>query len=142
LGTCFPAQGADIVPLDPYGRHSEWLTGERGGDNEKPTWSTLGDLLIFTKDDMLYTIVINWEVDTQIESPFSSSVFNASWFVNGELLAVSAAYGQYPQVWKTGVQDTELEPVPPRLSFQFDPVWSPDGSLFLFFRFDGVVLSE
>ena len=142
LGTSFLAPGADIVLLDPNSGHLEWLT--KGGEdvNESPAWSPAGDQLIYTKNDMPYTISLDGSNDTEIHSPFGSGIFNPSWSPNDEVLAVYAAAGKYPQVWKTNIQNPEWSIVTPEMAFQFDPVWSPDGSMYAFSGSSGEIISE
>jgi Tol biopolymer transport system component len=142
LGSSFLSPAADIVLLDPNSGKLEWLTGEIDVVNESPAWSPVGDRLIFTKNDLPYTFDLDGKVETEIESPFGSHVFNPSLSVTGDVLAVYSAPGKYPQIWKTSLQNQEWSVVTPELSFQFDPVWSPDGSSYAFSGSSGEIISE
>jgi len=141
LGSSFNSPASDIVLLDPNNGELRWLTNGVLV-NESSAWSPSGDQLIFTKDNLPYTVDVNGENQIEIDSPFGSSISHPSWSSNDDIMAIYAAPGKYPQLWQASLQDLEWGVITPELSFQFNSVWSPDGTMYAFSGSPGKIYSE
>lgn len=143
LGTRFGNPQSDIAVLDPNSGQVVWLTSELGNAVRSfPAWAPDGAGLVYTRDDLLYTIDLATLTESQVPSPFGGAVYDPSWSVNGELLSLYAPIGKYPQVWISQAGQDAWQAITPEISFQFDPVWSPDGTRYAFSGAPGEIFSE
>ena len=142
LGSRFEAPQSDIVLLDPASGDLNWLTGENvGAVRLFPSFSPDGNEMIFTRDDMLCTVDLDGG-EKEVESPFGSAVYHPSWSKNGEIISLYAPAGKYPQLWSSTAGEDNWQTITPDITFQFDPVWSPDGSEYAFSGAPGTIFSE
>lgn len=142
LGSSYENPAYDVVLLDPNTGEMIWLTKSEDTVNSSPAWSPDGENLVFTKDDLLYTINTHGQNETKMESPFGSSVYHPSWSQGDNFLVSYSAPGKYPQLWQAQAQELDWEISTPDVSFQFNSVWSPDGSTYAFSGSPGVIYSE
>jgi Tol biopolymer transport system component len=143
LGSRFANPQSDIVVLNPNGGALTWLTdNEEPAVREHPSWSPNGDRLVFTRNNLLYIVGIDGSSEEELNSPFGSGLYHPSWSRNNEILAIYAPQGKYPQVWISPADSSDWNAITPDLSFQFDPVWSPDGSAYAFSGAPGTIYSQ
>lgn len=143
LGSRFANPQSDIVILNPNGGALTWLTDdEEPAVREYPSWSPLGERLVFTRDNLLYTVGIDGSRERELTSPFGSGLYHPSWSLDNEILMTYAPLGKYPQVWISAPDFSEWKATTPDLSFQFDPVWSPDGRTYAFSGAPGTIYSQ
>lgn len=143
LGSRFAAPQSDIAVLNPSSGDVTWLTGEHDNAVRSfPAWSPDASQLVYTRDDLLYAIDLATRAENRVPSPFGGAVFDPSWSVNGELLSLYAPVGQYPQIWTSPAGEDAWQAITPGISFQFDPVWAPDGTRYAFSGAPGEIFSE
>ena len=142
LGSRYENPGYDVVLLDPNTGELTWLTSVEDAVYSSPSWSPSGENLVFTRDDLLYTIGTNGQDETKVVSPFGSSVYHPSWSHVDNILVSYSAPGKYPQLWQAQAQELDWQVTTPDISFQFNSVWSPDGSKYAFSGSPGVIYSE
>lgn len=142
LGSRYENPAYDVVLLDPNTGELNWLTNGEDAVNSSPAWSPDGENLVFTKNDLLYTMGTHGQAEAKVESPFGSSVYHPSWSQEDDYLVSYSAPGKYPQLWQAQAQDLEWEVSTPEISFQFNSVWSPDGSTYAFSGSPGVIYSQ
>jgi Tol biopolymer transport system component len=149
LGSSYTDPLMDIMLLNPNsGSCTRLTTGEYTDFNSNPSWSPDGSKIIFTKAEayseggLLHTINIDGSDESEVDSPFGSGMYHPFWSVNDEILVSRSAGREYPQIWLAQADNLEWEPITPEISFQFGPVWSPDGTQYAFSGSPGAIYSH
>jgi Tol biopolymer transport system component len=143
VGSRFANPQSDLVILNPNNAALTWLTHlEDSAVRDSPSWSPEGDRLVYTKDNLLYTIQIESVDEIEFESPFGGGVYQPAWSGQNEFLMIYAPFGKYPQIWHSVGEKSDWKAITPKIPFQFDPVWSPDGKSYAFSGAPGTIFSE
>lgn len=152
LGSSYSDPSMDIAILNPNDGSHVILTGrEVENFNSGPSWSPDGSEIVYTKINkfssrglggQIYTVEIGDGEESEVNSPFGSGVYHPSWSQNNEIIVSHSAGREYPQLWLASAQELEWESITPEISFQFQPVWSPDGTSYAFSGAPGEIFSQ
>lgn len=152
LGSSYINPEMDIYVLDPNNGKSIAMTGGENDDfNSGPAWAPDGSQLVYTKIDgfnsiakggQLYTIGLESRQESEVESPFGSGLYHPSWSSNDEIIVSRSAGREYPQLWISSAEELEWSAITPEITFQFTPVWSPDGNQYAFSGAPGEIYSQ
>jgi TolB protein len=152
LGSSYSNPAMDIVVLDPNDGATMAMTGgENNHFNSSPSWSPDGSEIIFTKIDgfasigtggHLYSIDLANGEEFEVESPFGSGLYHPSWSLQNEIIVSRSAGREYPQLWLSSSEEGDWGAITPEISFQFNPVWSPDGNSYAFSGAPGEIYSR
>ena len=152
LGGEYNDPSMDIAILNPNDGHYVVLTGrEVENFNSSPSWSPDGSHIVYTKIEeyaslgqggQIYTVDIRSGDEHEVQSPFGSGLYHPSWSQSDEIIVSHSANREYPQLWLASAQDLEWQAITPDISFQFQPVSSPDGKSYAFAGAPGEIYSH
>ena len=152
LGTDYGDPSMDIAILNPNDGHHVVLTGRDVENfNSNPSWSPDGSEIVYTKikeyaslgqGGQIYKVDIRAEEEHEVQSPFGSGLYHPSWSQSGPIIVSHSANREYPQLWLASSEDLEWQAITPDISFQFQPVWSPDGKSYAFAGAPGEIFSR
>lgn len=152
LGSSYSNPEMDILVLNPNDGATVAFTGGENDDfNCSPSWSPDGSEILFTKIDgfnsidkggQLYSVDLNGGQETELDSPFGGGLYHPSWSLKDEIIVSRSAGREYPQLWLASAEELEWGAITPDISFQFNPVWSPDGKYYAFSGAPGEIYSQ
>ena len=152
LASSYSDPAMDIVVLNPNVGECTTMTGGENDDfNSSPSWSPDGSEIVYTKVDgfssigqggQLYSIGLEGDEEVEVDTPFGSGLSHPSWSQNDEIIVSRSASQEYPQLWMASAKELEWGSITPDISFQFNPVWAPDGKSYAFAGAPGEVYSK
>jgi hypothetical protein len=100
------------------------------------TWSPDGNRLAAAvrsgRSDAVVLIDVTTEQTERIEIPGVKQILSVSWSPDGQQIAMAASDGMQSDIWLLTLEDGSVENVTNDVWSDFEPAWSPDGSVIVF----------
>ena len=97
-----------------------------------PDGNTLAAAVRSGPSDAVILIDVLTEQTTRIDVPGIKHILSLSWAPDGERIALGASNGSQSDIWLLSVDSGGLENLTNDVFGDFEPVWSPDGSVIVF----------